>query len=125
MKLEEIVPPLEMCKRIPEGSFENSALVWAIRFCARGYASGNIVIALRHDIEDSDGHRILSPAPTLAEIMAELDKRWDDVCMWNDAAKNWWDIQVENIKTAETHGKRDRNSAAAALRLWLEVNGIE
>ena len=26
--LESIVPPLELCKQIPEGEFEDSALVW-------------------------------------------------------------------------------------------------
>lgn len=28
MKLEELVPPLELCKLIPEGEFEDSALMW-------------------------------------------------------------------------------------------------
>ena len=27
-KLESIVPPLELCKQIPAGEFEDSALVW-------------------------------------------------------------------------------------------------
>lgn len=27
-KLEDIVPPLELCKRIPAGAFEDSVLVW-------------------------------------------------------------------------------------------------
>ena len=29
-KLEDIVPPLELCKRIPAGAFEDSALVWTV-----------------------------------------------------------------------------------------------
>ena len=30
-KLESIVPPLELCKQIPAGEFEDSALVWRER----------------------------------------------------------------------------------------------
>lgn len=30
-KLIEIVPPLELCKQIPAGEFENSALAWLVR----------------------------------------------------------------------------------------------
>ena len=38
--LERIVPPLELCKQIPEGEFEDAALVWVYviteaRFSAR------------------------------------------------------------------------------------------
>ena len=29
MRLEDLVPPLELCKKIPAGEFADSALVWA------------------------------------------------------------------------------------------------
>ena len=29
--LESIVPPVEMCKKIPDGEFEDSSLVWEER----------------------------------------------------------------------------------------------
>lgn len=35
-KLESIVPPLELCKQIPAGEFEDSVLVWRDCSC-RGY----------------------------------------------------------------------------------------
>ena len=28
MKLEDLVPPLKLCRQIPEGAFAESALVW-------------------------------------------------------------------------------------------------
>lgn len=37
MKLEELVPPLELCKLIPEGEFEDSALMWVLLSNGREY----------------------------------------------------------------------------------------
>ena len=66
MKLEEIVPPLDLCKKIPEGCFAESALVWITDFV------GGKPIAEPRRYAPYD--HIAAPAPTLAEILDAIDK---------------------------------------------------
>ena len=56
--LESIVPPLELCKRIPAGEFEDSALAW--------YNHGVPILRWRDNLEKLDGVQTI-PAPTLEE----------------------------------------------------------
>lgn len=56
MKIEDLVPPLEICKQIPEGKFADSALVW---LGERVYIRSG---------EDA----VTFPAPTLEEILMAL-----------------------------------------------------
>lgn len=115
MKLEELVPPLELCKQIPEGEFADSALVWAgdqfyqnIRVLPRGCQCIKI-------------DAVISPAPTLAEILAALG---DIDCGTNCECENeiriglWW---VSVWRGGFRTSKQDKNPATAALKLWLEV----
>lgn len=110
MKLEDLVPPLELCKQLKQGEFEDSAMVWV-----QNTQDGNAVfIDFRSVVECCGVHvDILAPAPTLAEIMAAMpDKhfyifsaspgRWVVVCGGGDS-----DV--------------DENPATAALRLYLEA----
>ena len=116
--LESIVPPLELCKRIPVGKFEDSALVWK-----EGYLSP--VIMEREVVGDTKW--IIAPAPTLAEIMEELDAMFDecDVCVWNTTAPGQWGAQVMDIGRTVNFYEYDSNPATAALRLWLEAKGVK
>lgn len=64
-KLEELVPPWELCKLIPEGEFEDSALIWI---------NGNVIVRVA-DIPNTfppSMRKNIFPAPTLEEIMKEL-----------------------------------------------------
>ena len=63
------------------------------------------------------------PAPTLQEIMAELEKRFDDVCVFNASEKGFWYVQIEDMSIPKSYSEYDRNPATAALKLWLELNG--
>lgn len=65
MKLEELVPPLELCKLIPEGEFEDSALMWVedVHPTLTPFVEPRRYILL----EDEE-----IPAPTLEEIMEKL-----------------------------------------------------
>lgn len=119
-KLESIVPPLELCKQIPEGEFEDSALVWVyddvVGFLCRTSGCEQIhkkEWQLEHNhprkiaIRRKSGHEIY-PAPTLAEILESIGEveTWDTMTM-----------------TRITNGKQ--NLTTNALKRWFKVKGIE
>lgn len=118
--LKSIVPPLELCKQIPEGEFEDSALVWVyddvVGFLCRTSGCEQIhkkewqlvhnhprKIAIRRKC----GKEIY-PAPTLEEILEAIReiKTWDTLTM-----------------TRKTDDKT--KLATAALRQWFYLKGIE
>ena len=118
--LESIVPSLELCKNIPAGEFEDSALVWVyddvVGFLCRTSGCEQIhkkEWQLEHNhqrkiaIRKKCGHEIY-PAPTLAEILESIGEveTWDTMTM-----------------TRITNGKQ--NLTTNALKRWFEVKGIE
>ena len=122
MNLEKLVPPLELCKQIPEGKFAESALVW------KGDLDGDPLLFPREcGICNQYGAEIaIAPAPTLAEILEELDAIFDDceydVCVWNSAQLGKWGVQIVVFGRTANHIEYDANPATAALKLWMEVN---
>lgn len=105
--LESLVPPLELCKQIPAGKFEDSALVW--------WGS--------HVYMRSPGDAV-TPAPTLAESIMEL--RPKSRCKANVLGMNYnlyFDL-IDNKWVSEMGGKNAvaDDPATAALKLWLELN---
>lgn len=132
MKLEDLVPPLELCKQIPEGAFADSVFVWIEK-----NRFGDIVIAERRAIFSTVlKAKILYPAPTLAEIMAELPR---SVCadgqvhylgQLSDTESSRWKIcysasSFYGLAVLRGLCATDDNPTAAALKLWLELKGIE
>ena len=133
-KLESIVPPLELCKQIPAGEFEESVLVW--RDCSRrGYYVSERFAGETSDCRgqqkfDYVGNvdlvimKATLPAPTLAEILDELGNK--TVCLYDGIR---YEVSVcirERDSGTKEHqwrqyGEADRNPAAAALRLWLRI----
>jgi len=106
-KLEDLVPPLDLCKRIPEGAFAESALVWV-----SDYENWYVV---ERDVADPD---IAIPAPTLEEILTDLIVFCDEpVCFWQGG----WYVQASRYNGAQEEYDMT-NSATAALKLWLDVN---
>ena len=118
--LKNLVPPLELCKRIPEGEFEDSALVWVyddvVGFLCRTSGCEQIhkkEWQLEHNhprkiaIRRKSGHEIY-PAPTLAEILESIGEveTWDTMTM-----------------TRITNGKQ--NLTTNALKRWFTVKGVE
>jgi len=81
MNLEEMVPPLELCKQIQKGCFADSVLIW--------HKDGVI--------ERSPVFCDTIPAPTLLEIMDAIDKtgcsydfcEWDQNNITASALKAW------------------------------------
>lgn len=113
--LESIVPPLDLCKMIPAGEFEDSAM-------ARYNFHGVPILRWRDNLEKLDGVRPI-PAPTLAEILNALYKqdRYENklkICPVFPSGE--WSIGY-SYKGME----KDFDLTAAALRLWLTVKGIE
>lgn len=111
--LEILVPSLKLCQQIPKGAFEDSALVWwGACVYPRIYPDG-----VRY------GHpwhkRGITPAPTLAEIMADLKEFQPAiVAFWLTRVEvQCWGDQIEEAKNAK--------STTAALKLWLKMKGKE
>lgn len=97
--LERIVPPLELCKKIPAGEFEDSALVWC-------RVRGEDAVCLREQWVGVGGTRPI-PAPTLEEVLEAIG----DAESW-DTATITRPIGV-NARIVDT-----------ALKRWFEVKGI-
>ena len=115
-KLEDIVPPLELCKRIPAGAFEESVLVWRERI---GNISRDDRVKIRepedisYKVESAEVNYF--PAPTLAEIMAKMP---ESVQMRMRTARN----RERHFQIYHYSYETWTNlPAAAALRLWLRV----
>lgn len=117
--LAELVPPLDLCKLIPEGEFADTAFV----------RIGNTkIIALRRSAKWSFPNQPHIPAPTLKEIMSELslcDERGDTgwFCMAGDP--DHWSIGNCECDLYVKNGTENKSPEAAALKLWLNLKGIE
>lgn len=102
MKLEEIVPPLELCKKIPVGEFEDSVFVWKIN---PDYMPKFQVLDVRiYPFIPKDG-TTLYPAPTLQEIIKNSDPAYD------------W--------TAKNNPAASQSIIEEALKAWLNLKEIE
>ena len=98
--LKNIVPPLELCKQIPAGEFEDSALVWC-------RVLGEDVVCPRARWVGVDGTTSI-PAPTLEEVLEAIGKveNWDTATITRPIGVN--------ARIVDT-----------ALKRWFEVKGIE
>ena len=119
--LESLVPPLDLCRKIPKGDFGYSALTWN-----EGYVKGNFVIEQR-----GLGRYYICPAPTLAEIMEELPKYNENevtlACVPSFLPGDKGRIFGEAWSVGYTAKSNitDANPATAAMKLWLEINKEE
>ena len=114
---EKIVPSLELCKLIPAGEFEDSALVWRERI---GYISSSVGLKFR--ASEDIGYKSESvkvnyfPAPTAGEIMMKLNSP----SLWHGSTGRWYCMCKEHVMV-----EAGENASEAALRMWLRVKGIE
>ena len=120
--LESIVASLELCKLIPEGEFEDSALVWRERI---GYISSSVGLKFR--ASEDIGYKSESvkvnyfPAPTLVEIWRELRNLSVNVIDGSITVS----CRIDPDETLSETARDDNDVTVAALRLWLRVKGIE
>lgn len=115
-KLEDLVPPLDLCQQIHAGKFADSALVWELQDDETWWE-----VILRSEARGEPAY----PAPTLAEIMEALDAMYGgdiDVCAWNIIGQGAWGVQIMDMGRTVNYSESDTNPATAALRLWLEMN---
>lgn len=115
MKLEDLVPDLELCKQIPEKNFAYSALVWSYSCDKRKtepfVEERDCIDFCRRDMVNAPP---VYPAPTLAEIMGALPE---------NVEYRWF-----NGSFFPCHPKFDAVDFAdempedAALKLWLKLN---
>ena len=119
--LESIVPPLELCKKIPEGEFRVSVLVWKERI--GNFRDARVKIREPEDIS----YKVESvevnyfPAPTLEEIRREL-RNLSVVTHENRLIVS---CKIDPETWASETVKSDEHGTDAALRLWLKLKGIE
>ena len=107
--LESIVPPLELCRMIPAGEFEDSVLMWRERI-------GNISRDERVKIREPEdiSYKVESatvnyfPAPTLEEVLDAIGKvdNWDTATITRPIGVN--------ARIVDT-----------ALKRWFEVKEIQ
>ena len=102
--LEDLVPPLDLCRKIPFPKFEDSVFV-------RDRKNGWILERTNMDCDlEEEGHYV--PAPTLQEILAKIP----DVTVNYDGRGRW---AVQAILPGRAYGDCNANPAAIALKVWL------
>lgn len=122
----KLVPPLELCKLIPAGEFEDSVHWYRWSYIDQKYlvVEGKPDVRLHRD-PCPCGMKYFYPAPTLQEILEELHKHQEDVFLkWSENAYHEWLVNAysHNQNDFQAH---DKNSATAALKVWLKLKGIE
>ena len=132
--LEKIVAGLELCKQIPEGEFEDAALVWVyddvVGFLCRTSGCEQIhkkEWQLEHNhprkiaIRRKSGHEIY-PAPTLEEtITSLLTYGW----LVKIDCRIQLDTLIEFYSEKQSKTEFGNTASETALRLWFKVKGIE
>ena len=105
--LESIVPPLELCKQIPAGEFEDSALVWEK---SEKYFQATEIIDYEYKVVARDESKGGFPAPTLEEVLEAIGKveNWDTATITrpigvnarivDTALKRWFKVKGINIE---------------------------
>lgn len=107
--LTDLVPPLELCRKIPAGEFADSAFVW-INTALKGmtvYVNSKLV---------KDNLAEKYPAPTLQEIMAELTELQDAFRVEFEDGRTMWMVADSGYED---------NAATAALKAYFREKGIE
>lgn len=102
--LESIVPSLELCREIPVGEFEDSALVWVYDMAAIGKV-------MPREMVQFEGTWMIA-APTLEEILEEIGKEIEKVEDW------------DTVTITRPVGVTTR-VIDTALNRWFKVKGIE
>lgn len=118
-KLETLVPPLELCKKIPAGEFEDSAFCWIDKGCTC-VLPVDVMFPARPPFIELRRYTIQGdeiPCPTLQEIMVALPP-----CTCYRLTDDW---RVGLINDYYFSGIKSTNPTTAALKLWLKLKGIE
>ena len=136
-KLENLVPSLELCKKIPAGEFEDSALVWVyddvVGFLCRTSGCEQIhkkVWQLERNhprkitIRRKCGQEIY-PAPTLEETMTSLLNYAGWLLKIDIRFGLETFVELYSRTSNKHYTEYDPSACAAALRIWLKLKGVE
>lgn len=107
MNLENLVPPLELCKLIPAGEFSDSCFVRCFDDI------GTVILCERENEVKTEGWHTI-PAPTLQEIIDVLPQ---GIELYKDS-EYFCSLDMCNEYYGET-------AVIAALKVWLKQKGIE
>lgn len=119
MKLEELVPSIELCKLIPKGEFEDSAFCWLVKDYACVLPTSQIYpvktpfVELRRYTVKGD----YIPAPTLEEIIKELG-------VFN-LSNYYGDENLYMCDVSFTISEVEESPVIAAFKCWLKTKGID
>lgn len=130
MSLKDLVPPLELCKLIPAGEFEDSVFVWGYSCDKRNTEP---FVEERDCLEFCRKKMVnappMFPAPTLKEIMRNTSTRGDSYfCKFYDGGDRYepsWSIGDCEHDLYYKNGYEGENPELLALRWWLKLKGIE
>lgn len=100
-KLESIVPALELCKQIPAGEFEDTALVWVVKGDHEECAPRTMFNAIPNSWN-------VYPAPTMDEILEGIG-----------GIETWDTMTIARI----TNGKQSLTTNT--MKRWFKLKGIE
>ena len=106
--MARLVPPMEMCADIPDGSFDDSALVWVVK------SRGECEIWHRDRSGTLPKSWFRVPAPTLEEIM---------VAVLKEGGRGYVIASTISRESCEVIYK-NKSAAKAALKRWLNLKGI-
>lgn len=136
MNLKDLVPPLELCKLIPDKEFADSALVRCVDNV------GMVILCERQNAVQSEGWKTI-PAPTLQEILKKIaeikellvsdilsiegEKMLKSDPEYNPsiklcAEKNRW---ISKRWADSIWEEFDYNAANAAIRTYFDIKNIE
>lgn len=113
MNLQEIVPPLDLCKQIPKGEFKDSF------FCYVWCSFREEYIICKSDWEHTQD--FCCPAPTLQEILEDLPRDFEFSRCYEDNVPTEKYITIIGTEIGEV----GNNGAESAMKTWLNIKGIE
>lgn len=116
MTLEKLVPPIELCKKIPTGEFVDSCFLFV------PLSNGKEWKIIKRTTMLEACNKNVYPAPTVTEILNVL---WNDYQKPTVCFRSIWIVAVVNDYGDEIAVVDNENAAAAALKLWLKLEGVK
>lgn len=116
MNLENIVPSLDDCKRIPQGSFPDSVLV-LVKHCENGIYKWLVM-----ERDKGRFYKEQYPALTHEEICMDINRITGEKIV-TSCCGGFWIVSVRI--NGDSLVVRAQNPATAALRLWFRLKGVQ
>lgn len=121
---EDLVPPLELCKQIPKGKFEDSALWWIEEHIPGNETPIDSHVCERRTCEyHHGGSFVFHPAPTLQEIMIDTYRYGFVYPQIERTCDSFVARIIGGGKYKIYRITTDDNPATALLELWLTFIG--